>query len=969
MKQGFRFFEGAMKIIKSFISIGLVSLMMSFAVFSQPDAAGVLSGEVFDGLGGAVINAAVTITDSSGKEKITVTDGKGRFQVNGLAAGKYSVRVFAENFETYEASFAVKNSDNQPLKIILKIKAIKEEVDVSNDGRLSAETDNNASGLVLKEDDLAALPDDPEALEAALRALAGGGGGPDGGQIYLDGFEGGRLPSKAAIQEIRINRNPFSAEYDRIGFERIEIITKPGNSKWGGQAFFNFNDDALNARNPFSNNKAVSRDKFYGGSLTGPLVKNKVSFSININNRDASSGSLIRAKIIDSDFNIVDLSQELTASRNRFFVNPRLDYQINKTNALTVRYTFLRDKARNVGGGFLLASQAVDSIVNDHAIQLVETAILNAKTVNETRFQYRSSKEEQIGDNRLPRINVQGAFVGGGTSFGQNFSLIKSWELQNYTTASFGKNNEHSFKFGARVRGRQIKDSSESNFNGTFTFVGFVSPIQNNPYDLDNNGIISSLEQYRAKLLGEANPLYNPAQFSLAAGNPLADITQQDIGLFVTDDWRVRPNLNLYFGLRYENQTNLGDALNFAPRLAFSYAPGAGGGKPAKTILRGGFGVFYSRFDANLSLQSRRFDGTRQRQFIVTGDNSILGQPVFTLNGVANIPTANQLAALVPLTNTPRAIAPDIQAPYIIQGAFSVERQLPKRSTISFSYIAARNFHLFRSRNINAPLCPPGFVCPVNQPAALQALRPDSTRGNVYQYESSGVSTDHRFVISFRTRLNQKFSFFSNYFLAKSRGNAEDFPAYSYDLSSEYGYTSSDVRHTFFFGGSVSLPYGLTASPFIVARSGVPFNITIGSDPNGDSLFSERPTFAQLAAACARNNLAAASWCNISENDFNAVIPRNFGRGPVRFTADLELEKTFAFGKSGDGKSPRAKAGKPYNLTVGVRVNNLFNTNNKNNPIGNINSPLFGQSTNSVGRFGLEGQGSRTIEFQNMFTW
>src|SRR5207249_8912411 len=129
--------------------------------------------------------------------------------------------------------------------------AERQEVTVKGDAgpSLSVEPDNNATALVIKGEDLAALPDDPDDLADALQALAGPGAGPNGGQIYIDGFSGGQLPPKESIREIRINQNPFSAEYDRLGFGRIEILTKPGTDKIRGAIMLTDSDALFNSRN------------------------------------------------------------------------------------------------------------------------------------------------------------------------------------------------------------------------------------------------------------------------------------------------------------------------------------------------------------------------------------------------------------------------------------------------------------------------------------------------------------------------------------------------------------------------------------------------------------------------------------------------------------------------------------------------------------------------------------------------
>ncbi|MCO6510189.1 MAG: TonB-dependent receptor [Aridibacter famidurans] len=983
----------ALGYLKTFAFLALL------AGFSFGQQSGSVTGQVTDSVGDAVVGATVTVVDKGGNEKTTVTNGSGVYSISGLTAGRYTIRAFAENFAMFEATDVdVFSGSPNEFPIMLNVEGVEEEVEVTDEGQVSTDAQNNASALVLKEEDLAALPDDPDDLEAALQALAGGAAGPNGGQIYIDGFQGGNLPPKEAIREIRINQNPFSAEYDRLGFGRIEILTRPGSDKFRGQAFFNFNDDFLNTRNPFAENKADSTRMFYGGNISGPVIDKKASFFVNIDNRRIDNGSIVNATVIDSNFNAVPFQQEFTIPSRRFSIGPRFDYAINQNNTLVFRYEFERRTAENQGiGGFSLPTRGTESENTEHTFQVTETAILNAKTVNETRFQFRDESSEQLGDNTIPAINVSGAFVGGGSSIGLNYDKERSWELQNYTTTALGRDSQHAIKFGVRLRGTSLEDRTESNYGGTFTFAGFLND-NGTPGDTSDDFFVSSIEQYRQKLLGNPDPRYNPNQFSITTGNPLADISQYEVGAFITDDWRVNPGLTLSFGLRYENQTNISDKMNFAPRFSFAYSPGAGGQGTPKTVFRGGFGIFYNRFSENLALQALRLDGTRQQQYIIGLGNPLLAQPVFTLDGVTNVPTADQLALVSPLSSIPRIISPELQAPYTIQGAFSVERQLPGNSTVSVYYVTARDLHTIRSRNINAPVCPPGFDCPVGDPVALAALRPDPTTGNIYQYESSGYSNSQRLIFSFRTFFSQGLTLFSNYILANSKSNSDGgFPAYSYDISDEYSNSSFDTRHTFFMGGSVNVPFGISLRPFKIARSGSPFDITSGIDSNGDSIFNDRPTFGELAARCDALGLTA-SWCDVSGYSADATLPRNYGRGPSFFTVNLGIDRTFSFGggesnaggqggPGGGGIPGMGRGGRgggmrggffggnergKYNLTLGVRVNNLLNTTNESTPVGNLSSSLFGQSTSTAGgfgRFGGGGGGNRTVELQARFRW
>jgi hypothetical protein len=216
----------------------------------------------------------------------------------------------------------------------------------------------------------------------------------------------------------------------------------------------------------------------------------------------------------------------------------------------------------------------------------------------------------------------------------------------------------------------------------------------------------------------------------------------------------------LSFGLRYENQTNIKDNMNFAPRVSFAWSPGAGGARQPKTVFRGGVGVFYERFSENLSLQAQRFNGTNQLNFLVNANDpdpvrraaalTLLNQPVFTLSGVTNAPTAAQIQALLPSSSVVRTIAEDLQSPYTIQTALGVERQLPSRTTLSVFYIGARTLHLLRARNINAPVCPLQINC-------NNAPRPNPARGKHLSIRIERRLNQNQLIVNLRSTPNRRF--------------------------------------------------------------------------------------------------------------------------------------------------------------------------------------------------------------------
>src|SRR5687767_7528420 len=336
----------------------------------------------------------------------------------------------------------------------MTVEGVSEQVDISADTGVSTDPSNNAGATILKEQELEALPDDPDELEAALQALAGPAAGPNGGQIYIDGFTGGQLPPKESIREIRINQNPFSAEYDRLGFGRIEILTKPGADKFRGNTFFNFNDESLNSRNPFALNRAASQLRFFGANVSGPIQKGKSSYFFDINNRDVDNNVIVNAIILDSALNPIPFQQEFQIPNGKCSFNPKFDYAINDKNTLVARYSFARSSVENQGiGGTSLPSRAYETRNVEHEIRLTETMIINPTTINETRFEYDWEKREQVGDNSIPTISVAEAFTGGGSQIGLSFNQANTWELQNYTTTSIGANAAHALKFGIRLRG------------------------------------------------------------------------------------------------------------------------------------------------------------------------------------------------------------------------------------------------------------------------------------------------------------------------------------------------------------------------------------------------------------------------------------------------------------------------------------------------------------------------------------
>lgn len=949
--------------LKITIAVFLVLGSCCAAASQSQSPQGALKGQILDPSGAAIGDATVLVLPAQGAAMTATTDKDGQFEIKQIPPGAYTVQVLAPGFANFEKKDVVIAAGHSvKLEISLGIEAQTEKVVVTDEAtRVEVSPENNASSVVLKGKDLEALSDDPDDLQSDLEALAGPSAGPNGGQIYIDGFTGGQLPPKSSIREIRINQNPFSAEYDHLGYGRIEIFTKPGTDKIHGQFFMDGNTSAFNSRNPFSGNASqpAYHTIFLNGNIGGPLAKG-ASYNFNIDHRNIDDLSVVNAQVLDANLQPTTLAQTVPHPRTRTNLSPRLDYQLGEKNTLTFRYQYFRENETNDNvGDFSLASQGVNYVSTEHTVQVSDTQTLSTKTINETRFQFHREGVEQTPAATDPTINVSGAFNGGGSSQGSVVNTQDSYEIQNYTSMALER---HFVKFGTRLRIYDTNDMQTAGFNGAYTFDSLTA------YQITQQGLQQGLTPDQIRAAGGG-----ASKFSITQGNPAVGNTYFDIGLYVQDEWRVRPNVTLSLGMRYETQNQIGDRKDFAPRIGVAWGIGGGKSHQPNTVLRAGWGIFYDRFDQGLLLQADRLNGITQQQFIVTN-------PDF----YPNLPTSAELQSGV-TSPTIYQVDRNVRAPYTMQGGASLERQLGKYANLAITYLNSRGVHALLTRNINAPL-PPDYN-PAN--------RPFGGTDNIYQYESGGIFKQNQLIINSSIRMGTRLSLFGYYTLNYANSDtsgAGSFPSNQYNILQDYGRAAFDVRHRLFMGGTVGLPYGFRLSPFFVAMSGFPFNITLGEDLNGDSLFNDRPTYATLQTD--PSLIRATKWgtFDLAPIAGEPVIPINLGTSDPRFALHLRLGKTFGFGEKegagGKGGGPGGmvfgrpqggghhhgpwggdSSGKKYTLTFSVGVRNVFNNVNLNSPVGVLSSPIFGQA-NSLARGPFSsGPANRRVDLQMNFSF
>ena len=961
-----------MILTRTFLLLSLI-LLLSAALMGQ--STGALRGTIVDPSGAAVPKATVTVTGPNNVVKVAETNNDGAFAITGLAPGKYTVRVIATGFtllEKTDLDIAAGRAITMDAK--LTVETSKQEITVADKEQVELDPARNAGALILKEADLDMLSDDPDDLQSELLALAGPAAGPNGGQIFIDGFSGGQLPPKESIREIRINSNPFSAEYDTQGHGRIEIFTKPGTDKFHGAANVNYSDWLFNARNPFNTQTTgfpASDTKNLQANFSGPITK-KASFFLEFSRRQQREAALVNAEVLGPNFQPVQDVFGIVAPNTFTNISPRINYQLSSSITLDGRYSYRKSAALNNGiSGTNLLNTGYNQHGTNHQVQLTETQIVNAKTINETKFQFFRNQMNQVGID--PELNIS---VGGGFTTGGNFPLTynhtDTYELSNYTSITHGT---QFIKFGARFRGTKLESYSTNNFPGQFDFSSLAS------YAIMQQGLAQGLTLSQIIANGGG-----PAQFTKADGQPLQDVNQFDAGLFLQNDWKVRPSVTLSLGLRYEIQDNISDKGDWAPRIGVAWGIGGNQGRlrQPKMVLRAGIGYFYDRFGVNNTLSAERFNGVNQLTYTVPF-------PQFFPAAGVPIPPVTQLPTAALATYH---VDPNLHSPAMLQSAVGVDRQLPKNITVSVNYLHTQGTHVLRTVNINTPL-------PGTYTGPSTGVLPYGPSAGIYDwYSASGIFKQNQVIVNSSARINSRITLFGYYALGFVNTDVNGPPSNPYNFAADYGRASYDARHRFNINGSIVLPFGLRVSPNIDFRSATPFNIFAGTDLNGDSILSnDRPAFAPqgfTGPACPSIGKLPSTPCVVT-NVYGSfipnptpgmtIIPVNFGQGFAQLNFNARISRTWGFGEKvtstrnrqpgeggrGPGFGQAAggggarggggagggggrggggpmggmfgggdTTGKKYTLTAGIFFHNILNTVNPGNIDAQVTSLRFG---------------------------
>ncbi len=862
-----------------------------------------VTGTVTDSTGAVIRGAAAHLTSADGEpargEQERGTDASGEFSFS-AGAGKYVLVVEAAGFAIFRSNpLALKPNARVRVPVHLAIASHREQVDIAAD-EANGSTDPNdlAGAIVFQGESLNLLSNDSATLRQQLNALAGGFGTPS---FLIDGFSGGRLPPKSSIRSIRINKNYYSAEFADLGYGRVEINTKPGEDKLHGLLTLSGTDQPWDARNPYTAVQPPFSDFEQDGNLNGPLNR-KTAFFFSETTDSLDNSAVVNAADPQSPSTII--STAVVAPQHTETYSLRVDRQFSPMNFAYIRDEWSQTHTDNSGiTSLVLPAAAFKLNTLTNALQIADTQTLSGRAVNETRFQYLRTRVRRDPNSTLPSILVQGSFLDGGSPTQALHDNQDAYEAQDLLEFDRG---HHSFRTGFRFRALRDANESTEGFNGQYIFPDAASFIAR-----------------------------QPSQFSQTVGQPGAVLKTNDIALYAEDDWKVRPNLTFSYGMRFESQSAIPDHNDPAPRIGFAWAIRRGKSTSPLVTLRGGYGIFYDRFPAEQLLQAVRQNGTREVAYLLKDPSfNPAGAPA-ELTSSASQPTLYQ-------------VDPHLKSLYGQAGSVSAIRSLGRFGSVSGNLFYAHQTHGYLTRNINAPL--PGTYDP-NKPSS--GTRPLGTTANVYQFSSAANGNAEHFFINYNLRLSKRLVAFGVLDTQKNYTESDgitSFPSNQYDLRQDYSRAAINRAVSYTGGFTLNLPYDVQMIPFLFAHSGLPFDITTGSDANGDTIYNDRPALAADPSRTSVVNTLLGSF-DTAPPPGQKPIGRNQGTSPayvwlqLRATRDFHLGPRPATAAVGPDGKPAPRPDRPWDLNFGVEVHNLTNHNNPGLPVGVISAQPCGTAS------------------------
>jgi hypothetical protein len=833
----------------------LLFLCAGVCAAQQNVTSATLGGRIEDAQGAVVSGASVTATHVETNQQLSATsDHEGRYRFPYLRTGAYDLKVNAQGFSTITKQLTVSVGQALDLPIRLEVAGVSAQVNIGSDVPIVETVRTQITETITPREinevplngrnylDLALLvpgvsPTNTGSNQrfAETSAVPGQGISIAGqrnlyNSFIVDGVSAnddaadltGTYYSEEVIDQFQVVTSGGIAEFGRASGGVVNILTRSGTNDFRGSLYGFFRNQRFDARNPLAPTKDLLTQAQYGGTIGGPIRRERTFFFANfeqtrrnysavltiapaavasINNRLRAvnySGPLISTGVVPTSFDTTN-----------FFT--RIDHRINDRNELSGRYSLYHINAVNsrTVGGLNAVSRGTGLNDTDQTAVVSNVTTISSRTLNEARVQFTNSRlEAPVNDEIGPAVNISGVASFGIATFSPLARDINLFEAVDNVSTQRG---EHSLKFGADFLYNRVNILFPGALQGVYSFTS-LSNFLSGTY-------LNYQQAFGAPSQLQANP---------------------NFGVFVQDEWRMRRDLTLNAGLRYDVQflpdPIQTDSNNFAPRLGIVYAPG-----DRKTVLRASYGLYYDRIPLRATSNALQRDGSKY--LVVQLSPTQPGAPVFP-NTLALQP------ATLPTKPNITRIDPNIEASYSQQANLQIERELSGNAVVSIGYLHLRGLHLILSRNVNVPTVPASAGIP-------NLGRPDPNWGNISRFESSGDSYYNGMVVSYNQRAVRWASLRVSYTFSKTIDDAGNFFFSSvqnnFNIRDDRALSDNDQRHRLVVSGSLEVPphdkakgfqrflCGFQLGYIFTYASRLPFNVLLGNDRNFDTNNNDRP--------------------------------------------------------------------------------------------------------------------------------
>lgn len=903
------------------IALAIV-LAPSLAAAQQACAHGTrVEGTIADPTGAVIPGATVQVTGTA-----VTTDATGHY-VFACVAANAVITAQANGFANGSVRVPARSAGMAHLNIQLMVEAAQTNVEVNADSGM----DSGGAAMTLNTQAVQGLADDPDDFLRELQVLASeAGGDPTTATIMVDGFQNASaLPPKSSIASIHINPDLFSAKYRYPPFFGgvIEITTKPGADRFHGGAFFTDSDGIFNATDPFSVTATPAGRRRYGFELSGPIISKKSGFALALEKRDINEFNVVNAVTLDANGGLgpngngVPQQQTVSAPQRLWIASARGDWQVTPSNVASLSFSANVNNEGNQGvGGLTLSNAGYSSLVSEYDLRFHNTQTIGPNILHETHIGYSWRRTEQTPLSNTPSVQVSGYFTGGGAASQNLNDRERDLEVDEDMTVMREKNT---VAFGEQSFGIFVHDYDPNTFNGAYVFGGGSAPVldaNNNP--TGQTTTISALEQYRRALLNL--PGGSPTTYQVTTGTPLVPLTQWQVNLWVQDTLKLNQHWSLDTGFRYSLQTTPGSFANYNPRLGVAWAPG----KKQTWVFHARAGFFSDPIPQTDAIDVYRLNGVLQRQTTVYSPS--YGAPLTPDSGSIQVETTNLFS--------PRLVQSKVFNCFV-----NVEHEFAHQWHASSNFFCGGAYGLIRTVNINAPLVASSVGIAPDPTAALLAPRPIVPDENLIEYQNSGHISGNAAWFTVGQHSYKRFGLSARYLWRNMKSDtlSDPTPQSSYSKQGESGRRYNWSRNSFTLSGNLNLPYKIEATTQFDFSNGVPFNITTGTDNNGDGNFTDRPSYASAPGP----GIYKTPNGLMTTNTVNGNVPADVGTMPGVVHLDMNLSRAFTL-------NPKDK-NHPRTLTFNARSANLLNHTNVTAvntilPSGTVGQPVAAETARRV---------------------